>query len=320
VDLTGLFAGISDRHVEIMRGDLASIVYEATRHEVEYMFGDSIRMLDQDSGGVTVTFEHGAPRRFGLVVGADGLHSNVRQLTFGDESQFRRYIGGYFSVFTLSNYLDLDDRMLVYNSPGKVAATYPVGQTGQARAGFLFRRVQEFDYDHRDMEQQKRLLREVFAGEGWEVPRLLAEMEQSPDFYFDSMSQIRMDSWSHGRVTLVGDAGYSPAPAVGGGTTLAVVGAYVLAGELRQAGGDHILALRNYENEMREFVRHSRTIGPTSMKTLIPRTRRQVWLSAEVLRLVPRLPVRLQRRLSSLQGGPARALESITLKQYEPVR
>jgi 2-polyprenyl-6-methoxyphenol hydroxylase-like FAD-dependent oxidoreductase len=221
-------------------------------------------------------------------------------------------------VFTAPNYLGLEGRMLIYTVPGKVAAIYPVRQTGQARAGFLFRRLQEFDYDHRDLAQQQRLLAETFAGEGWEVPRLLAELEHAPDFYFDSISQIQMDSWSRGRVSLVGDAGYCPGPAVGGGTTVAVVGAYVLAGELKAADGDPTRAFGNYESQMREFVRRSRSIGPSSMKTLIPRTSRQVWLATQVMRLVPRLPARLQRRLAgSLQAGPARALESINLKHYD---
>jgi 2-polyprenyl-6-methoxyphenol hydroxylase-like FAD-dependent oxidoreductase len=143
-------------------------------------------------------------------------------------------------------------------------------------------------------------------------------LEHAPDFYFDSISQIRMASWSSGRVTLVGDAGYSPGPAVGGGTALAVVGAYVLAGELRAAGGDPATAFRRYETELGEVVRRFRTIGPTMMKTLISRTPLQVWLTTQALRLVPRLPVTLQRRLSAFQGRPARALQAITLRDYRP--
>lgn len=147
---------------------------------------------------------------------------------------------------------------------------------------------------------------------------MLAELEHASDFYFDSISQIRMDSWSSGRVTLAGDAGYCPAPAVGGGTALAILGAYVLAGELRAAGGDPTTAFPRYETELREVVRRFRTIGPTVMKTLIPATPLQVWLTTQVLRLVPRLPATLQRRLSSFQGRPARALQAITLRDYRP--
>lgn len=144
----------------------------------------------------------------------------------------------------------------------------------------------------------------------------MSELDGAPDFYFDSITQIRMPSWSSGRVTLVGDAGYSPAPAVGGGTVVAVVGAYVLAGELRAAGGDHARAFDGYERAMGELVRRSRTIGPTVMKTLIPATPRQVWLTNQALRLVPRLPGMLQRRLWAFQSRPAKALEAVDLQGY----
>jgi 2-polyprenyl-6-methoxyphenol hydroxylase-like FAD-dependent oxidoreductase len=259
------------------------------------------------------SFENAGARKFDLVIGADGLHSNVRQLVFGAESQFRRYIGGYLGVFTIPNYRGLQGQMRTYLAPGRLAAMYPVRQTGAARAGFLFRRGQELRYDHRDIEGQKRLLREAFAGDGWEVPRLLAELDRAEDFYFDSISQIVMDTWSMGRVTLVGDAGYSPGPAVGGGTSVAMVGAYLLARELNDAAGDHTKAFGNYEARIGEFIERTRTIGPTSMKTLVPRTPFQVWLTPRMMSLLPRLPIPLQRRLVALQGGPARALESVTL-------
>jgi 2-polyprenyl-6-methoxyphenol hydroxylase-like FAD-dependent oxidoreductase len=318
VDLGRLVAGISDRHVEIMRGELTSILHQATRDDVEYRFGDWIRSLDQDGDGVEVSFEHGPPRRFGLVVGADGLHSGVRRLVFGDEAPLRHWLGGYLGVFSLPNYRGLDGRMVAYSAPDRSVAMYPVRQTGPAKVLFLFRTAQELSYDHRDLDRQRRLLAEAFTQDGWEVPRLLAELEHAPDFYFDSISQIRMPSWSSGRVTLVGDAGYCPGPAVGGGTALAVVGAQVLADELRAAGSDPAPAFPNYETRMREAVQRFRTIGPTVMKTLIPATPLQVWLTTQVLRLVPRLPVTLQRRLSTFQGRPARALDAVTLQKYQP--
>jgi 2-polyprenyl-6-methoxyphenol hydroxylase-like FAD-dependent oxidoreductase len=242
----------------------------------------------------------------------------VRRLTFGDEAPLRHWLGGYLGVFSLPNYRGLHGRMVTYSAPDRSVAMYPVRQTGQARALFLFRTAEELSYDHRDMDRQRRLLAEAFTQDGWEVPRLLAELEHAPDFYFDSISQIRMPSWSSGRVTLVGDAGYCPGPAVGGGTALAVVGAQVLAGELRAAGGNPAPAFPSYETRMREAVQRFRTIGPTVMKTLIPATPFQVWLTTQALRLVPRLPVTLQRRLSTFQGRPARALDAVTLQKYEP--
>ncbi|MBM7790895.1 FAD-dependent monooxygenase [Tenggerimyces flavus] len=319
VDLKRIVAGISDQHVEIMRGELATILHDATKNDVEYVFGDSIATLDDTANGVHVTFEHSSARRtFDLVIGADGLHSNVRRLTFGPENDYRTFLGGYLAAFTVPNYLDLQGEMRAYNTPGKLAGLYGVRQTGEARAAFIFLRDDELDYDYRDTEQQKRLVQREYANVGWEIPRLLQELEHADDFYLDSISQIVMDTWSRGRVTLVGDAGYSPAPAVGGGTSIAMVGAYVLAGELRQANGDHTTAFPEYEQAMRQIVTRFRTVGPTTMKTIVPRTKAQIATTAAMLRVVPKLPISLQRTLSNFQGGVAKAIESITLRDYEP--
>lgn len=316
VDFSTITSWISDgRHVEIMRGELAEILYEATRDNVEYRFGDSIRTLDEDADGVGVTFEHGAPRRFGLVVGADGLHSTVRALTFGAESRFSRHLGGYLAAFTLPNHRGLTSRMVVHNGVNRMIGMYPVWQTGQARAVFLFRRAEELQFDHRDVEQQKRLLHNEFAGVGWEVPRLLAAAERADDFYLDSICQIRMDTWSRGRVTLVGDAGYSPGPAVGGGTTLAAVGAYVLAGALAEADGDHRVAFPAYEQEIGDYVARTRDLGPSVMKTLVPRSRLENAMFTLLARTVPRLPAGIQRRLAATQAGPARQMASFPLRE-----
>jgi 2-polyprenyl-6-methoxyphenol hydroxylase-like FAD-dependent oxidoreductase len=313
IDLRRLVAGISTRHVEVMRGELATILYEATRSDVEYVFEDSIRTLEQGADGVSVAFEHGTGRRFDIVVGADGLHSVVRRLAFGPEEAYRRFLGGYLVIFALPNYLRLDGRMIAYNAPGRLAAIYPVRQSDTARGGFLFRRDEEYAVGHRDSDAQKRVLRELYGDDGWEVPRLLAEMDTTDDFYFDSISQIGMDHWCTGRVALAGDAGYSPGPAVGGGTSLAVVGAYVLAQELGRAGEEYAAGFRAYEDRIRELVRRSRGIGPTSMKALIPRTPLQVRLAPQLMRLASRLPTRLQR-LASLQGTPAAALRAVQLE------
>jgi 2-polyprenyl-6-methoxyphenol hydroxylase-like FAD-dependent oxidoreductase len=292
-----LVAGISGRHVEVMRGELAAILYEATRGDVTYVFGDSITSIDQAADGVAVTFEHAADR-FDLVIGADGLHSFVRRLTLGPDDQHLKYLGGYLAGIVLPNYLRLDGRMVVWNTPGRLAAIYPVHQTGTARGGFLFRRPQPLAIDHRDVDGQKRVLHELYGTDGWQVPRLLAEMDTTDELYFDSISQVVMDHWTQGRVALVGDAGYSPGPAVGGGTSIAMVGAYVLAQELGLAGGDHHTGLRAYEDRMRPLAANARAVAPATMNTLIPRTALQVRLMPQLLRLLSRMPPRLQQRLS----------------------
>ena len=161
VSMRHLVAGISGRHVEIMRGELASILLEATRHEVQYLFEDSIDTIVEEPDGVAGTFEQAPPDRFDLVIGADGLHSTVRRLVFGIEDQFRRFLGGYLAIFPLPNYLALDGRMEVWNAPGRLAAIYPVHQTTTARGGFLFRRSEELTLDHRDVDGQKQALHHI---------------------------------------------------------------------------------------------------------------------------------------------------------------
>jgi 2-polyprenyl-6-methoxyphenol hydroxylase-like FAD-dependent oxidoreductase len=320
IDFAALTPTFGDRHVEIMRGELVSLLYGATRDSVAYLFGDSVTALDHTGEHVRVQFEHAPPRSYDIVIGADGLHSTVRRLILGEEKEFLRPLGGYFCVFTLPNYLHLAGLMRIYTLPGKVAAIYPVRQTGEARAVLLFRCAEQFSDDQRDVGLQKELVRRVFDGGGWEIPRLMTEMEAATEFYFDSISQVRTERWSKNRVGLVGDAAYSPGPAVGGGTTAAVVGAYVLAGELSAAAGDHVAGFRAYEEEMREFVDRSLAIGPAVMRAIVPRTSREVWLAAQMLRFLPRLPAQVLRTVGSLQTSPARALKSITLKRYATVR
>ena len=139
IEMRGLVAGASGRHVEIMRGELASILYEASRGDARYLFEDSITTLVEEPDGVTVTFQRGPADRFDLVIGADGLHSTVRGLAFGPEDQFRRFLGGYLAGAPLPNYLGLERRMVVWNAPGRLAAIFPVHGTTTARGGFLFR-------------------------------------------------------------------------------------------------------------------------------------------------------------------------------------
>ena len=311
--------GVSERHVEIMRGELAKIIYEAGRDDAEYLFGNSIASLEDTEQGVDVTFQHGAAQTFDLVVGADGLHSFTRRMAFGEEYQFLNFLGGYLAVFTVPNYLDLHERMVGYGDLDRTAGIYPVRETGQARVIFLWRTPAQHDYERHDVAAQRRLVRNLYGDMGWEVPRLLAELDNADDLYLDSISTIVMDTWTRGRVTLVGDAGYSPGPAVGGGTSLAVVGAYVLASELAAVSGDHPRALAAYEAVLRPAVRQSQRIGPAVLKALIPGSRVQLWAMEQAIRLLPRLPGPARRRLTSFGGGPAAMLGAVRLRDPETV-
>jgi len=245
--------------VEILRDDLCDVLYEAAGGTVDYLFGDRITALRQNETGVDVTFANAMPCRFDLVIGADGLHSGVRRLAFGPEAQFIRYIGGCVAVFSMPNFLGLN-RWQVFCQGGDVfGGVLGLRADIDARTylGFGLDMAEPLSYDYRDIDAQKQLVADRFAGAGWVFPQIIEQMWRTPDFYFDSMSQIRMDRWSRGRVVLLGDAGYCVSPATGQGTTVAMVGAYVLAGELAAHVDNLIAGTAAYEAELRDYAIHN---------------------------------------------------------------
>ncbi len=302
--------GFTSGELEILRGDLAAIFHEATREATEYIFDDSIAAIEESEAGVDVSFQRGGRRRFDLVVGADGLHSKVRSVVFGEEVQFVRYLGYYVSIFTIPNYLNLDHAGLYYGAPGKKVGIFSGGDRGDAKASFFFA-SEPLDYARRNSDQQKEILREHFREEGWEVPRLLEWMDHAPDFYFDSVSQVKMNHWFRGRTALLGDAAWCASPLSGMGTGMAVVGAYVLAGELAEARGDHCLAFERYETSMREFVEKCQGIADGGTDWFVPRTRFRLWLSTQMWKILPYTPWR-----NMMIEVPLKIGNSIHLKDY----
>ncbi|MFG1817981.1 FAD-dependent monooxygenase [Kribbella sp. NPDC049174] len=263
-----------------------------------------------------MTFEHAAPRRFDLVIGADGLHSTVRRLAFGPEEGLRRPLGGYLAVYSLPDLFDLGNRMLVHVDLDRIVSTYGVHQTGQARAAFLFRKPEELRFDYRDQDQQRRIVEAEFRDYGWRVPQLLEHLATADDFYFDAINQITLDSWQRGRVALVGDAGFSPGPAIGGGTSLAAVTAYVLAGELASTRDDLPAGLRNYEQKISRYVELSRAAAVKTMRSVIPASRTAVRLVPWATATLVKLPTPIQK-LAWSQNGLGKALGALQLPDYE---
>ena len=255
--------------IEILRGDLSQVLVDDTRDGVEYVFGDRIDGLAQDAAGVDVAFAGGGRRRFDLVVGADGLHSALRTMVFGPHERFVRHLGRVLAFYSVPNEFGLDRWMIEYQDPesGRSALLRPIHDATRGMAMFSFP-LAAFDVDYRDVAAQQRLLRERMAGLGWLAPRMLAHLDDTPDFYLDQVAQVVMDRWSSGRVGLLGDAAFSSSPLSGGGTGLALVGAYLLAGELAAAGWNPEAGFAGYERRMRSFVAANQEIGRLHARSL----------------------------------------------------
>lgn len=256
--------------VEVLRDDLLKLLFKAVGNHAKYIFDDSIVSINQNDSGVDVTFSKAPHQNFDLVIGADGLHSNVRKKVFGDEKLYIRYLGHYVAVFTIPNILDLNHWEVIYQHNDAPIAAYIVKERESAARVYLgFSNDTPLEYDYHDINFQKRMVAERTANVGQDIPKILEYMHKSDNFYFDSMNQILMDTWSKGKVTLVGDAGYSVSVSLGQGTTVAMVGAYVLAGELAAHKNDLQKGLNNYETALREYVESNQKLAYDSNAELL---------------------------------------------------
>ena len=284
INMRALQQASGSREVELPRGDLASILYQASRDHAEFLFDDSIVGLSSDEHEVSVTFERVQPRSFDLVIGADGLHSAVRRLAFGPESDFVQHMGVYVATMPLDGLIEPGRDVVMYNTPGRAVAIHP--SRGDALAFFAFRSPAVPDFDYRDIGQHKRLLAAAFADGLWRVPELMKRVHAADDLYFDSVSQVRVRPWWHGRVALLGDAA-SCVSLFGDGSSLAMAGAFTLAEELAASPGDHRLAFRRYEAAHRTLVDGKQRNIARGASLLIPATRRGILARNLATRLWP---------------------------------
>lgn len=254
----GSFSG---GEINIPRGDLARILYDLTKDTCEYVFDDSISTLTDTGSAVEVAFNRSAPQSFDVVLGADGIHSTVRRLAFGPESDYVTHLGYYYALADL----DAGDDDVLYNEPGRM-----VGLGGSKAPAFFVFRSDPLPPTRDDVAAQKQQVIDAYRGSRWRLPELMEKIPASSEFYLDSISRVTMDRYATGRVALVGDSAYGNA--LGGfGTGLAIVGAYVLAGELHRAGGDHAVAFAEYERKYRDYASVSQKIN--AGRLLAPRTR-----------------------------------------------
>uniref|UniRef100_A0AAU3GQX6 FAD-dependent monooxygenase n=1 Tax=Streptomyces sp. NBC_01401 TaxID=2903854 RepID=A0AAU3GQX6_9ACTN len=263
--------GAEGQDLEVRRGDLAEILYASVRDDVEFLFDDSIATLDQSGQGVDVTFRSGRQRTFDLVVGADGTHSATRESVFGPEERFHRYLGYCFAVFTMPNTFGLSHEVMMWNTPGRAAALYAVGDDEQVHAFLNFHQPQPPSDALRTPGARRDLVATVFADAGWEVPGMVEAMHDADDLFFDTAGQIRMPHWSRGRVALVGDAAYAPSFLTGQGSSLALSGAFMLAHALA-THQDHTAAFAAYERGLRGFVTMNQDLVDNGGATLFPTT------------------------------------------------
>ncbi|GHE47422.1 FAD-dependent monooxygenase [Streptomyces capitiformicae] len=299
--------GVAGRDLEVRRGDLTRALYTAVRDDVEFLFNDSIDTFDQSGHGVDVTFHGGGRRTFDMVFGADGLHSRTREFLFGPEKQFHRYLGYCFAVFTMRNTFGLSHETVMWTTPGRAAALYAVGDNDEVHAFLNFAHPEPPFDEFRNPKAQRDLVAAVFADAGWEVPGMLAAMRDADDLFFDGVSQIRMPRWSSGRVALVGDAAYAPSFLTGQGTSLALVGAYMLAGCL--ADRDHAAGFAAYEHSTREVVTVNQEQVGEGDATLFPTTARALEQRNDMLRSLSTMP--------SAEGRPAHS--ALTLPDFMPM-
>jgi 2-polyprenyl-6-methoxyphenol hydroxylase-like FAD-dependent oxidoreductase len=265
-------AGVGQHFLSIPRGDLASCIYDTIKGKTEVIYDDSINAIEQCDARVRVTFERGAPREFDLLVGADGLHSVVRHIAFGNGSSEKR-LGYYAASFIIDRYPRSNEAVYVcYSTPGKQIARYALRGDRTAFL-FVFEAHAQFDTEDLHSSDRKKLLRHIFAEEGWECADVLAALDSCEAFYFVRVSQVRLGRWSSGRVALIGDAAFCPSLLAGEGACLAMTAAYFLAGELKSAGGDHRVAFQRYETAFRPLIERKQRSAERFAKWFAPRTR-----------------------------------------------
>jgi 2-polyprenyl-6-methoxyphenol hydroxylase-like FAD-dependent oxidoreductase len=288
---TGSFARATQgRYTTVARSELAALIFESLEGKVETIFGGSVSRIEQSGKRVQVAFEKGAMREFDLVVGADGLHSRVRELVFGEERQFEKYLGCKVAAFAITGYRPRDESAYVmFTEVGQQVGRFAMRDD---RTLFLFTFADPVADGTATggTAAQKELLRKRFGDSGWECPQILRGLDACDDFYLDRVSQIRMDPqqglWTRGRVTLVGDAAFCVSLLAGQGTSLAMVAAYILAGELHRADGDYARAFARYQELFGPFIFKKQKAALRFAGTFAPKSKFSLLFRNQVMNLM----------------------------------
>lgn len=278
------------RIATLARADIAAAIHGLLDDRVETLFGDSITTIEDDGTRPRVGLEHAPHRKVDLVIGADGLHSKVRQITFGPEEQFEYSMGCHVASFEVAGYRPRDEDLYVaYTVPGRYVARFPVRD--DKTLFFMLLRNEYLPNPLPASESaRKTALKNAFSGMGWECSSILSALEYADDVYFDSISQIRMDAWTKGRVALVGDSAACPSLMAGEGAGFALAEAYVLAGEIHRHGADLDSALKQYEKRIKPYTMRKQRYSESLVPSFVPKTALGV-RTRDFATLLMRLPV-----------------------------
>jgi 2-polyprenyl-6-methoxyphenol hydroxylase-like FAD-dependent oxidoreductase len=270
---TDVFSRMTDgRFTSLRRSDLAATIYDAIDGKVEVIFGDSIAVVEDKGESLQIGFDHAAPRRVDLLIGADGFHSRIRRLTFGPQELFEAFLGYHVAAFEVDGYQPRDELVYVsHGVPGRQVSRFSL-RGDRTLFLFVFRDEYMTVSHPSDERERKSALSNAFAGVGWECPLILKLMDDAGDIYFDRVSQIRMEHWVKGRTALIGDAAACVSLLAGEGTGLAMTEAYVLAGEFARAGGDHHTAFARYEEHLMPFLKRKQESAVKFASSFAPKS------------------------------------------------
>ncbi|GAB3598545.1 FAD-dependent monooxygenase [Microbacterium tumbae] len=312
MDVGDVISNVNTHDIELPRGELTSVLFGLTEHSVDYRFNTSIVQLHQGSDSVSVVLSDGTEETYDVVIAADGIHSNTRRLVFGDEKQFIKHLGPCVAIYRLPADVSPELTNFMWNQPGRMISVAAEPDGGN-QAFIAFVTDDPGSVDVSDIESVATAVGQAYAQDGWVVPRVVGAVRTTDDLYFDTVSQIRMDTWHSGRVVLVGDSAFAPAFLSGQGTSIAIIGAYVLASELA-AHDDPAEAFTVYENRLREFIRKNQALAMRSGSVVLPRTAKLLRKRNRLFRLLPWM-----KRLGLLRflGGQVReASNDLSIEGY----
>lgn len=263
-----------DNEFEIERDILLNMLFDLIKDDVNFIFNNSITSLNEKEDCIEVVFKDGSQSQFELVFGCDGIHSAVRRIWFGEESEYAHFLGQYFCVVITKRLLVEEGTYQMYAEPNKGLALY--AYNNKTDIIFTFRPEKEIFYDYRDQEQMKQIVQEQIENMSWRASELKDELLNSESFYFDKFCQIKMPSWTNGRVALVGDAGYCASPAAGMGGSLAIIGATAFADAFEKHNGNFELAFEEYNQDLRPFIEEVQTGAVEMLDKLLPATQEEI--------------------------------------------